>query len=58
MKFFLNNFSREEGVTSVEYGIMVMLIAAVIVGSVTLLGTSTINIFSDSDLASAFGGGS
>jgi Flp pilus assembly pilin Flp len=58
MKFFLNNFSREEGVTSVEYAIMVMLIAAVIVGSVTLLGTSTINIFSDSDLASAFGGAS
>lgn len=32
--------SDEEGATAVEYGIMVSLIAVVIIGAVTLIGTS------------------
>ena len=32
--------SREEGASAVEYGLLVALIAAVIVGAVTFLGTS------------------
>jgi len=34
-----NAFSEDEGATAVEYGMMVALIAAVIVATVTLLGT-------------------
>lgn len=36
----LNNF--ETGATAVEYGIMVVLIAAVIVGVVTTIGTDVL----------------
>lgn len=36
---------REEGATAVEYGIMVALIAAVIVGVVTTLGTEVKGAF-------------
>jgi pilus assembly protein Flp/PilA len=36
---------EEEGATAVEYGLMVALIAAVIVGSVTALGTNIDNKF-------------
>ncbi|HSB20133.1 MAG TPA: Flp family type IVb pilin [Anaeromyxobacteraceae bacterium] len=35
----------EEGATAVEYGLMVALIAAVIIGSVTLLGGNLNNLF-------------
>jgi pilus assembly protein Flp/PilA len=37
---FIKNFMREEdGVTAIEYGLIAALIAVVIIGSVTLLGT-------------------
>lgn len=36
----------ERGATAVEYALMLALIAAVIVGAVTLLGRSTNNAFS------------
>jgi pilus assembly protein Flp/PilA len=36
-----NFFKDEEGATAVEYGLMVALIAAVIVGAVTILGGNT-----------------
>ncbi|GAB4276794.1 MAG: Flp family type IVb pilin [Coriobacteriia bacterium] len=36
---------REEGATAVEYGIMVFLIAVVIIGVVTLLGTQLQAVF-------------
>jgi pilus assembly protein Flp/PilA len=39
--------SSERGVTAVEYGIMVSLIAVVIIGSVTLLGNNLDAIFND-----------
>jgi pilus assembly protein Flp/PilA len=32
--------SRERGATAVEYGLMVALIAVVVIGAVTLLGTN------------------
>jgi pilus assembly protein Flp/PilA len=35
----------DRGVTSVEYGLMVALIAVVIIGAVTLLGTNLLAIF-------------
>ena len=35
----LEYFRQEEGATAVEYGLLVALIAAVIVGTVALLGT-------------------
>jgi len=37
----------EEGATAVEYGIMVALIAVVIIGIVTTLGTSLVTMFGD-----------
>jgi pilus assembly protein Flp/PilA len=37
--------NREQGATAVEYGLMVALIAAVIIASVTLLGTNLDAIF-------------
>ena len=37
--------SEETGATAVEYGIMVALIAAVIVGMVTLVGTDVLGAF-------------
>lgn len=40
-----NHFSREEGATMVEYGLMVALIAVVCLVAVTLLGTSIRGIF-------------
>ena len=43
-----NRLSDEEkGATAVEYGIMVALIAVVIIGAVTLLGTNLNAAFSD-----------
>jgi pilus assembly protein Flp/PilA len=35
----------DRGATAVEYGLMVALIAAVIIGAVTLLGTNLNNLF-------------
>jgi pilus assembly protein Flp/PilA len=41
----LNFFKEEEGATAVEYGIMVAAIAAVIIGIVIAVGSSTENAF-------------
>lgn len=38
MKDMLKKLREERGATAVEYGMMVALIAAVIVGTVTILG--------------------
>jgi pilus assembly protein Flp/PilA len=38
MKKLINFFKDEEGATAVEYGLLVALIAAVIVGTVAVLG--------------------
>jgi pilus assembly protein Flp/PilA len=43
LRFALDN--REEGATAVEYGLLVALIAAIIVGAVTLLGQTINNAF-------------
>jgi pilus assembly protein Flp/PilA len=41
MKNMIHKFFREEeGATAVEYGLMVALIAVVIIGAVTTLGTN------------------
>ncbi len=40
MEKLIRFFKDEEGATAVEYGLMVALIAAVIVGVVTTLGTN------------------
>lgn len=39
------NVRNERGATAVEYGLMVALIAAVIIGSVVLLGNNAKNAF-------------
>ena len=36
---------QDEGATAPEYGLMVALIAAVIIGAVTLLGQNVSNVF-------------
>ena len=41
MKRLISFLKDEDGATAVEYGLMVALIAAVIIGAVTYLGTST-----------------
>ena len=43
----------EEGATMVEYALMLAFIAAVCVGAVTLLGTSTNSSFSNGTLSGA-----
>jgi pilus assembly protein Flp/PilA len=45
MKKLIAFFKDEEGATAVEYALMVALIAGVIVGAVTLLGTNTNSTF-------------
>ncbi len=48
MLTYLKNFVREEeGATMIEYGLMVALIAVVLIGAVTFLGTSMQTTFSD-----------
>ena len=42
-------FKEEEGATALEYALMVGLIAAVIVGAVTILGTTGRESFTQSD---------
>jgi len=43
---FLKNFLREEDApTAVEYGVMVALIAAVVIGGATALGVNTEAVF-------------
>ena len=47
---------EEEGITTVEYGLMAALMAAVIFGAVTMLGTTISNAFLNlSDSMSAAG---
>ncbi len=45
MKAMFRILRDQEGATAPEYGLMVALIAAVIVGAVTLLGTSVRDVF-------------
>ena len=44
-------FKEEEGVTSIEYALIAMLIAMGIIGAVTLIGTSLQNSFNAVDTA-------
>jgi pilus assembly protein Flp/PilA len=43
--FLAQPLRRDEGATAVEYGLMVALIAAVIIGVVTSLGTKLQGLF-------------
>ena len=45
MKKLMRFFKEEDGATAPEYGLMVALIAAVIIGAVTLLGTTVAGTF-------------
>ena len=45
MKKLIAFFKDEEGATAVEYALMVALIAGVIIGAVTLLGTNANTTF-------------
>jgi pilus assembly protein Flp/PilA len=48
MKNMIEKFIREEeGATAVEYGLMVALIAVVIIGAVTTLGTNLSSKYSN-----------
>jgi pilus assembly protein Flp/PilA len=47
MKKLMRFFKDEDGVTSVEYAVMVALIAAVVVGGATLLGVATDTKFNE-----------
>jgi pilus assembly protein Flp/PilA len=45
---FIQKLARdEEGVTAIEYGLIAALIAVVIIGAVTLVGTELTNTFTD-----------
>jgi len=47
MQKFIQKFVRdEEGVTAIEYGLIAALIAVVIIGAVTLVGTNLRTVFS------------
>ena len=43
--FFLNFCGEQRGVTAVEYGLIAALIAAVIIGGVSALGTNIQAVF-------------
>jgi pilus assembly protein Flp/PilA len=45
VQFVKNFLADEEGVTAIEYGLIGALIAVVIVGTVTLVGTELDEIF-------------
>ena len=47
MKKVINFMMDEEGATAVEYALMVALIAVVIIGAVSFLGTSVSTKFSE-----------
>ena len=53
MKQFLDFINDTEGATAVEYALMLVAIAALIVGAVTALGTATLDLFTDESLNSA-----
>ena len=43
---FIKQFARdEEGVTAIEYGLIAALIAVVIIGAVTIVGTQLVATF-------------
>jgi Flp pilus assembly pilin Flp len=46
MKRLLHALTREDGVTVVEYGVMLAMIAMVLLGSVALLGDKTAGMWS------------
>lgn len=52
--YILRFVKQDEGATAPEYGLMVALIAAFIIGSVTLLGTNIAGVFTA--VAGAIGG--
>ncbi len=58
MNRIMNLIHDEEGVTALEYGLIAALIAAVIVGAVTTLGTSVRTTFEtiSSSMPTAGGG--
>ena len=60
MKKLLRFIKDEEGVTSIEYGLIAALIAIVIVVAVTLVGTSLNTLFNNvsSELETAAAAGS
>ena len=45
MKDLLKKLKEQKGATAVEYALMVSLIAAVIIGAVTLLGTNVNGVY-------------
>ena len=45
LEMFKMRLRNDEGATAVEYGLMVSLIAAVIVGAVTLIGGNLTSLF-------------
>ena len=51
MERIKNFFKDESGATAVEYGLMVALIAAVIIGVVTTLGNSLVTKFTEVNTA-------
>lgn len=52
---FIKNFARdEEGVTAIEYGLIAALIAVVIIGAVTIVGSKLCATFNA--VATALGG--
>ena len=51
MKKLMRFFKEEDGVTAVEYGLMVALIAGAIIVTVTALGTDLNTLFSGVDTA-------
>ena len=47
MKKLMNLIKDEEGVTAIEYGLIAALIAVVIIGAVTLVGTNLSGKFNE-----------
>jgi pilus assembly protein Flp/PilA len=45
MKKLLKFLKEEEGVTAIEYGLIAALIAVVIIGAITLVGTKLTSTF-------------
>ena len=44
-RFFKDFWKHEEGATAIEYGLIAALLAVVIIGAVTLVGTDISNMF-------------
>ena len=47
MKKLMNLIKDEEGVTAIEYGLIAALIAVVIIGAVTVVGTNLSDKFNE-----------